>query len=497
MTKHIARTLTGALALTMLAGCSKSLLNKTPSDQISLSDAFQKASDAQNWDAGFYASLRGNVYGNYMLNTDIQADQLNATLDYGNNYGSLQTWTINSDDYAISGEWSAYYAALANINKGLAGFPLIVPTDAADSATIQQCTGDAYLMRAFYYQELVLRWSKAYNSSSASTDLGVPLVLEYNTTALPSRATVQQVYTQILADLANARALLGNIPGSVGSNYFTVDAVLAQEARTKLYMEDWAGAEAVADSLIKGGTYALVTNTTDFGNMWAKDLPNESIVMLVATQPKEAPANMSPYLNFNTGTGALDPLYIPSQWVINMFDPADWRTAAYFTTAPTIIQGFPYTLTMVNKYPGNPTLWTGATSNYEQMPKVFRMGEIYLISAEAAANQGKSGPAIATLNALRAARGLSQLSSNISTDSLTNAIRDERFRELAFEGFRLDDLKRWNLGFTRTDPQNPNALVPGANFTTLSQVAGADKFVWGLPTNDITINANLVQNPGW
>ncbi len=497
MTQHIKRTLTGALALALLGSCSKNLLNKTPADQIALSEAFQKASDAQNWDNGFYASLRGNVYGQFSINTDVQADQLNATLDYGNNYGSLQTWTINSDDYAISGEWSAYYAAIANINEALAGFPLIVATNVADSATIQQCTGDAYLMRAFYYQELVLRWAKAYNSSSASSDPGVPLVLKFNTQELPARATVQAVYTQILSDLASARALLGNVPGSAGATNFTVDAVLAQEARTKLYMGDWAGAEAAADSLISGGNYPLVTTQTNFTNMWAKDQPYESIVMLAASQPKEPPAGMGVYLNFNTGTGALDPLYIPSQWVINMFAPSDFRTAAYFVTAPTIIQGNSYTLTMVNKYPGNPALWVGATSNYEQKPKVYRIAETYLISAEAAANQGKTGPALATLNALRTARGISQLSNNISADSLTNAIRDERFRELAFEGFRLDDLKRWNLGFTRTDPQNPNALVPGANFTTLSQPAGADKFVWGLPTNDITINANLVQNPGW
>ena len=486
------------LGILLTTACSKNLLNLNPSSSIALSESFQKASDAQQWDNGFYASLRGNVYGQQYMATDIQADQLNATLDYGNNYGFLQTWQgFLSTDYTISGEWSGYYSALANVNEALAGFPLIIPTDAADSATLQQCTGDAYLMRAYYYLELVLRWSKAYNPTTAASDLGVPLVLKYDISALPARASVAQVYTQILSDIAQARALLGGIAGAPGSARFTQDVVLALEARVKLYMQDWKGAQTAADSLIHSGTYPLITTQAKFISMWTNDLPDESVLQLSASQPNEVPNANSVYLSFNTATGAYDPLYIPSQWVVDMYDAADIRKAAYFINAPAIIQGSNFNLYMVNKYPGNPALFTGSISNYEQAPKVFRIAEMYLISAEGSAEQGNAATAQATLSLLRTARGLPAITGTISADSLTNAIQDERFRELAFEGFRLDDLKRWNQGFTRHDPQNINALTPGANFTTMTQAAGADKFVWGLPSNDITINPNLTQNPGW
>ena len=498
MRYHIIRFMTLSAALGLLGSCSKKLLNLNPYDSIALSQSFQKASDAQQWDNGMYASLRGNVYGEFSMATDIQADQLNATLDYGNNYGFQQTWQgFLSDDYTISGEWSGYYTALANVNVALAGFPQIALTNAQDTATVQQCTGDAYLARAFYYLQLVLRWSKAYNPSSASTDLGVPLVLKYDINALPARATVAQVYTQILSDLAQARALLNGVPGSAGSLRFTRDAVLALEARAKLYMQDWHGAEAAADSLIATGTYPLIKQQATFTAYWTTDQPGETIFQCNASQPNEVPNANSVYLNYNSATGANDPWYIPSQWVVDMYDASDIRKGTYFINTSTIIQGNPFTLWMVNKYPGNPALFTGTYSNYEQAPKVFRIAEVYLISAEAAAGAGDPATALTSLNALRTARGLGAISSGISVDSLTSAIRDERFRELAFEGFRLDDLKRWNLGFTRYDPQNPNALTPGPNFTTLSEAAGADKFVWGLPTNDITINPNLVQNPGW
>jgi starch-binding outer membrane protein, SusD/RagB family len=62
----------------------------------------------------------------------------------------------------------------------------------------------------------------------------------------------------------------------------------------------------------------------------------------------------------------------------------------------------------------------------------------------------------------------------------------------------LDDLERWGLGFTRSQPQNTNVLITGPNTVSLSIAAGDNKFVWGLPSNDVTLNPYLKpQNPGW
>jgi starch-binding outer membrane protein, SusD/RagB family len=38
---------------------------------------------------------------------------------------------------------------------------------------------------------------------------------------------------------------------------------------------------------------------------------------------------------------------------------------------------------VINKYPGNPALFTAASTNYQHKPKVFRVAEMYLIAAEA------------------------------------------------------------------------------------------------------------------
>jgi hypothetical protein len=166
---------------------------------------------------------------------------------------------------------------------------------------------------------------------------------------------------------------------------------------------------------------------------------------------------------------------------------------------PVIIQGINYpTMWVVNKFPGNPALFTGTFTNYQQAPKVFRSAEQFLIFAEAANRLGGANDALAltALNTLRVARGLTALT-GINGATLTAEIRNERTRELAFEGFRLFDLKRWGLGFTRGTPQNLGAINVGSNYNTINIAADNPQFVWGIPTYDININANLVQNPGW
>lgn len=484
----------GALSLLIIASCNKSQLNLNPSNEIALNESFEQTSDAQKWDGGMYASLRGATYGEYIMATDIQADQLNATTDYGNNYGGQHTWAgFTADDGYISSEWSTYYSALASINVAIAGYANIKDTTTAGQASLRQYLGDAYLFRAYYYHQLILRWAKAYNPTTASTDLGVPLVLTYNVNLKPARATVAAVYAQILSDINTARGLLDGVSGSVGAITFSKDAAIALSARVKLCMQDWAGAKAAADSLISSGTYPLVTNPTDFQNMWANDAVNESIVQLTCSQPNEAPNAENMYITFNSATGDNDPNYVPALSIVNLYDAADYRLTTYFTKTTATFSGVQYTgVYLVTKFPGNPALWTGTYSDYENAPKVFRIAEDYLISAEAAFEAGNTSAATTTLNALRVSRGVAAL----GTVTLQN-IQDERTRELAFEGFRLDDLKRWNLGFTRSNPQNTAFLIQGNNYLGQTQAAGADKFVWGFPTNDINLNPNLVQNHGW
>lgn len=69
---------------------------------------------------------------------------------------------------------------------------------------------------------------------------------------------------------------------------------------------------------------------------------------------------------------------------------------------------------------------------------IFRFGEILLNYAEAAFELGKTSEALSAINQLRNRAGIVQL-----TDITREKIRNERKVELAFEGHRYWDLKRW------------------------------------------------------
>ncbi|MHC8948509.1 hypothetical protein ACYX7F_06130 [Sphingobacterium hungaricum] len=58
-------------------------------------------------------------------------------------------------------------------------------------------------------------------------------------------------------------------------------------------------------------------------------------------------------------------------------------------------------------------------------------------------------------------------------------------------------MKRWNQGFTRRNPQNLQLLETGNGYVSKTVTSNDNKFVWGIPGYEITLNQNVVQNPGW
>jgi hypothetical protein len=502
MKKIIQSSLLLAGVIVGFSSCEKKL-DLFPYSSIELSQSFKTVKDATAYDNGILAGVKGRLYGIYTISQDVQADQLNASIEFGNRNGNPHRWGTSflADDYTIRDTWSGYYFTLKNVNAAIEGYPGIPVATPAEQALMDRYTGNAHLSRAFIYLELILRFAKPYEPGTANTDPGVPLVLTYNPAEQPARATVKAVYDQILADITIAKTKLAAVPGARGATRFTIHSARALEARVRLYMQDWAGAKAAADDVINSGTYPLYTTGAGLLSYWRDDATQETIQQAFVSKPLELANTNAIYLGFAPPTGKFTPDFIPSQWVVDKYDNADIRKNVYFEQKLCSFGGadFP-NIWLVNKYQGNPLLWTAATTNYQHAPKMFRVAELYLISAEAGAKEGgaSEAAALARLNALRTARGLTALV-GLTGAALMNEIRDERFRELAFEGFRLWDLKRWHQGFVRSAPQNTAIIQVGPNYNTLSIPADDNKFVWGIPANDMTTNANLAgaQNPGW
>lgn len=488
----------GLISISTLNSCD---LDLYPYDVIETSQSFNSVSDAKNWASRIHADLRSRVYGHYIMSTDVQSDLLNATADYGNNYGDVHRWTgLLSDNYQIRDYYQGFYSGLNNVNISIEGFKNIVPANDAEAQQLKEYTGVAHFARAYYYFMLNIRFAKAYNASSATSDLSVPLVLVPDINATPARNTVKEVYDQILSDIATAKTNLSGKVGAANSNQINLDVVLALESRVRLFMQDWAGAKQVSEGLISSDRYKLYTTAEGVKDMWHNDAGNE-VIFAPFVSINEGPNVNNIYIGWNAGTSRYIPLYLPSQWVIDSYSDTDFRKDAYFLTSNKVYmasKGKEFLGTIVNKYPGNPTLRNaGAVTNYAHSPKVFRIAEIYLNAAEASFMGQNETSARNHLNSLRVSRGLTVLPNSVTGNNLLNEIKLERLREFAFEGFRLEDLKRWGEGINRRNPQDTEMLQVGPDFTTKTVPANDNKITWGIPDRDVVANPNIVQNPGW
>ncbi|MBS1919389.1 MAG: RagB/SusD family nutrient uptake outer membrane protein [Bacteroidetes bacterium] len=125
---------------------------------------------------------------------------------------------------------------------------------------------------------------------------------------------------------------------------------------------------------------------------------------------------------------------------------------------------------------------------------LFRLGEQYLIYAEAVlrgATNGDAATALNYINALRT-RAYGNTSGNINSSQLTlNFILDERGRELYWECFRRTDLIRFNKFTTSA------YLWPWKG--NIANGTGVESFrnLYPIPAPEVSANANLIQNPGY
>ncbi|GAC1419743.1 MAG: RagB/SusD family nutrient uptake outer membrane protein [Flavisolibacter sp.] len=125
---------------------------------------------------------------------------------------------------------------------------------------------------------------------------------------------------------------------------------------------------------------------------------------------------------------------------------------------------------------------------------LFRLGEMYLIYAEAVLRNGTGGDPAAALqyiNILRS-RAYANTSGNISQGQLTlDFILDERARELYWEGFRRTDLIRFNRFV------EPTYLWPWKGGVASGTGVDSYRKLYPIPSRDLNANTNLKQNLGY
>ncbi|MDR1415644.1 MAG: RagB/SusD family nutrient uptake outer membrane protein, partial [Odoribacteraceae bacterium] len=133
-----------------------------------------------------------------------------------------------------------------------------------DDASKANLKGQALGMRAWFYFMLVNLYGRPYNAPGGdpATSPGVPLIISAGVKdEPPPRATVEEVYRQVEADLLEALPLLQQ-HGQANSKYKVTDMFInALLSRVYLYKEDWEKARQYASAgLAKNATLANLAN---------------------------------------------------------------------------------------------------------------------------------------------------------------------------------------------------------------------------------------------
>ena len=465
---------------------------------------------------GLYGTFRGNFYGEYSQTEELMFDGFNATADYGNNYGAVHRLdnNFNASNYEIRDFWANRYSSIKNYNiviRGVDNLPEEYDNLRKDAELVK---GEALFFRAFAYLDLIRHYAKDYDASTAANELGVPLVLVYNQSEKPSRASVKEVYDQIKADLDGAAERLAGVSGKVASGKVTIDAVNALYARDFLDVKDYAQAAAYAKKVIGSAAgYTLSSTMEDFKKEYYNDEGTESIMMMYASQTENGSGTNSMFTSMASdsehGRFFSSPYFLPSQKLINLYDESDLRLKGWFTKGANAFTGETYPVRLVSdfytnefyvftKYLGNPALTSSNVLNARQHVKPLLIGEMYLIAAEADFRGGNTSGALATLNALQEARG-AQKNVTVNEDIIAN----EWFKETVGEGLRLSTIRRFGKGYSGRAAQPRAAaltlLMSGSEYEAKTVAASDHHLVWPIPSNEIQTNPNIAsqQNPGY
>lgn len=469
------------------SSCSD-FLDVKPTESADASVSIKTAADAQIMMRGIMSKLsNSNYYGrNFPLYADTKGGDF-TIVSQGRGYDYLYTFNHSESSNNYSGIWTQGYHTLAQINNLLNQIEVLKENGSGEN--FDSYIGQALTLRALIYFDLVRLYGKNYNDNK--TSFGVPLT----TTLLGAddqlgRNTVEEVYTQILADLKASEDLLPKTKTNGFINHYGNKAL---QARVYLYQEDFNNALAAAESIISSNAYSLYSNANWVGS-WAAQYGTESIFEL-AMLPSEGDLGTTSlgiyYRNKSHGTTAALGYFTASTNFINLLneDTDDVRKGI-------MINDELGRLGALYKYSGSTTLAGDGKGNATAVNiKVIRLSEVYLIAAEAALR-------LSTPDRAKAANYLNQIrkrSPNLPAATEATVTQDmisnERAKELAGEGHKFFDMMRLNKTVSFDDAlggiitTHRDATIDRSHFKTI------------LPIPLAEINANPVidqqQNPGY
>ncbi len=486
------------LAALMLFGASscEKFTDLKPVSEATSANAYTTARDAEAALIGAYESFRSQEY--YIWDNIIFSDVISDNYYAGGddvNIIAIDKLNLLADNPRILKNWGSLYNAILKANIVLDIVPGIKDTKLDQGNRRAQIIGEALFLRAYHYYNLVSLWG------------GVPIITSRVTSTEPSatnipKSTEEEVYAQIIDDLETAA---DNLPdkyeGDISISKARATKGAANALLAKVYaqkpVKDYNMVLEYCNAVINSpANYTLLANY-DFlfdGNHYNNE---ESIL--------EEQFTGTPGGNGNYGSSLLLPPSItmdtwrkfitPSHNLIDAFDASgdNVRKSSSFVweSAPWVDEYWGNTINSVIPFSykwRSKANWDNSTSRQY----ILRLADIILLKAEAMneLNQPVSDVKRVLLQ-VRQRVGLGDVTAANQVE-LRTAILNERRLELAQEGQRWNDLKRYGIAVETMN--NLNEIDLRTNTKTEYNMTES-KLLLPIPQVELDRNSKLVQNP--
>jgi hypothetical protein len=461
----------------MVMSCSN-FTDIEPTHALTPNNAFKKIDDIELHLNGIYSGFQSTGYYSLAYGTlpDMMSDNLAENVESLGNYRTTVDWLYVANDATISGVWATPYSLINDCNILLSNVDNFKENKTGQRNRLK---AQALAIRALAHFDLLRYFGASYDRNSS--ELGVPIKTQSNLDK-PKRNTVKEVYDQVYSDLSTAKSLMASMDQAINSSTdrsrIDVVGVNAIMTRVAYYAKDYATAIASASAAIGNSQGLGLATAADFPTIWTDDAIANEVIWYVKYFPGDGYVGGDVYFAVNDRVS-----FKPSQNLLALYNnpSTDVRYASYFSSNT---QNRPGEL-IVSKYLG--VAGDGLT-NW----KALRMGEMYLIRAEALARTNQAAAAKADLVKLRTERVANNNDDLNNPSTLLTAIMVERRKELFLEGHRWFDLRIAGQGINR----GSDCKAPTTNCTLASN---SFRFVWPIPQDEIKANANIAdqQNTGY
>lgn len=504
--KYLISALLAILVLGSTSSCEDNFLERNPLNAISGETFWKTQADADMALVGVYRRIQSNIFGHRKPFMDTYSDN---ALDRHSFFGFQNNTLGIVNPFNVNGAlYNEPYAGIAACNYFLENVERVT--------TMPQATKDLYMaevrfLRAFFYFELVQFFGDVVLYKIA------PKTAEDAKIAKSPRAEVLAFVIEDL-DIAIAR-----LPASAYAGRVVRASAQMLKARVRLYQQNWVDAAALTSSIMSSNVFSIFQG--GYSNLFLQSTQQGNPEIIFSTKYL-APNNrqggegmlveigwygaIQPYQGlvdeYETSNGKMitDPAsgYDASNpyakrdprlkmTILTPGDPFINPNGTVFATTDPILTGFSQKKYMdTSKLP-----WDRSKTQLTDMNVVhMRYAEVLLAYAEA--KNEVSGPDASIFDALNKIRARTGVNLPVvdqslygTKDALREFIRHERRIELAMEGHRYFDLKRWGIMATKL------AAVKNPAGVTLS--FGEKENVLPFPQNELDRNKNLIQNKGY